>query len=808
MIVLREAVSGAADEKDEQEAQRLLGRALYVAGRFEDALELFRRLAIVDERHQRHHGAGGKAGSPRHTALYAQALVCHGMLLERSDLHHNRLAQGVEHAGFPDDPGLPLSLFRRAAQLYLGQIEHTKRTPVLPGSSQTSSDSDCQYAIHRTIMLLAVAGEVNEALAVSKRSLRTALPVAFRLHILQCASTLLIRTLSKPTGTYGDSGSNDGGSGSSGGGGGGRGGSSRGGRNHGNSRNSASHFIANTEDEEAILLLLLEMYTLETQAAGGFGPSPPSSSAEDDALEETACRICNAAWLVLPRYNRFQAVSDVCEKAMVMRHCRRAQFALASALACAARRGRALLVLKQSSSWAARDPDVLLLGAMLHLKEEQHDQCYLLAEKVYKCDPVNHRAQHLMGVCKLSESRRPQPIPNRLDVQSTAMQLLQSACSGDPQSGTYMFNCAVACVEARDMAMAEHYAKEATRLKHGRPTFMCLLALVWAARAKVDAAVFTCQAAAHENPDCLLPMQLMSRIVQKLYGAGQALALHQAVLLELATHRNQASALAKTDPHFAGPQYELLTQRVGISRSASSQDNTASVLSSVLTMQAPTRSSSTSKSAAQNQEAVRPHVDVWLQIANCFLALERFQDCESCIAEARAFGVPSADVESCAGSLAAVRGTQAGSKGETAKRSEPGHSQGGSSRGSGDARGGSSSSDGGGIANVGSGAAAARYFAEAQQLYDRALTIDPTHVQSLVGHARILMEQGFNLNAQAVLEEAVTMDPYCVEAWRCLGKALCDRGDQKEGAECLLTALELEGPTVPMSASKLPVSLF
>ena len=818
MIVLREAVSGAADPEDEQEASILLGRALYVAGRFEDSLEQLRRIAIVDERHwdpPPHGGSGGggsesKSESSRRAALYAQALVCHAMLLERSDQHqhqHHRAGppQSAAAVGFPNDPGLPLSLFSRAAQLYLAQVEHTKRAPVQPGASQTSSESDCQYAIHRTIMLLAVAGEVDEALAVAKRCLRTALPAAFRLHILRCASTLLIRTLPKPTGAYGVSGGNNSGNGGGGGGGGGGGsgggrGSSTargGGRSAGSGRSTASHFTANTEDEEAILLLLLEVYTLEMQSAAGL--VAPSTSAEGEELEEMACRVCNAAWLIMPRHNRYQTLIDVCEKAMMTWHCSRAQFALACALACSARQGRALLVLKQSSSWAARDSDVLLLGAMLHLNEGQHDQCYLLAKEVWKSNPAtHHRAQYLMGICKLEESRRPQPIPSRLDIQATALQLLQAACGSDPQSGTYMFNCAVACIEARDMAMAEHYAKKATRLKHGRPVFACLLALVWAARTKMAAALLACQAAADENPDCLLPMQLMSQIVHKLYGAGRALPLHQAVLLELATHRNQAPTTGKTDPHFAGPQYELLAQKSGVARSMSSRDNTASVLSSVLTAHAPARSLSASQSVAESSASLQPHVDVWLEIANCFLELEQFRDCESCIAEARNFGVISADVESCAGLLAAALGARAASaRDETAENWK-------ASDGKGEHRAGSK---GGSRGSVGEEGAAARQFAKAQRCYDRALAIDPTHAQSLVGQANILILQGFHLNAQAVLEEAVTMDPYCAESWRCLGNTFGERGDKTKQAECLLTALELEATTLPMPLSKLQSSL-
>ena len=297
-IALLERAASQTEGSEQQQASMLLCRALFAVGRVASALALARRLVIDDE------AAARLRPSPRASRIYAQALVCHAMLLERGDL------LPAPAAAFPDDPGLQLSLFRRAGGLYLEQLERDADTagratgdgraakqPAVTAvgdgdgsGARPTYQRDCQYAIHRSVVLLAGSadGGLADAVDLLRRCLQSPVPPVFRLHALRSARMLLQRSIAcgvhvAPLATP----------------------------------RNAQAFVPRSRDEEILLLMLLELEALD----------PTSSQQSQVALE-----LCDTAWLLLPRHRRPEVLVEICERGVACCSDPRLQLSFAFAL--------------------------------------------------------------------------------------------------------------------------------------------------------------------------------------------------------------------------------------------------------------------------------------------------------------------------------------------------------------------------------------------------------------------------------------------------------------------------------------------
>jgi tetratricopeptide (TPR) repeat protein len=82
-------------------------------------------------------------------------------------------------------------------------------------------------------------------------------------------------------------------------------------------------------------------------------------------------------------------------------------------------------------------------------------------------------------------------------------------------------------------------------------------------------------------------------------------------------------------------------------------------------------------------------------------------------------------------------------------------------------------------------------FAKSEQAFDKALSIDPRHVKSLVNLSRVLIDQKRHDDAIDRLNRAAEIDPDSVEVQRLLGRTYYSQGRTDEAEDAYRRALEL-----------------
>ncbi|XP_013921671.1 PREDICTED: tetratricopeptide repeat protein 7A-like [Thamnophis sirtalis] len=90
---------------------------------------------------------------------------------------------------------------------------------------------------------------------------------------------------------------------------------------------------------------------------------------------------------------------------------------------------------------------------------------------------------------------------------------------------------------------------------------------------------------------------------------------------------------------------------------------------------------------------------------------------------------------------------------------------------------------------------------EAKQLYDEALTVNPSGVEIINCLGLVLNKLGRRDLAQKVLQDAVQIQSTSHKAWNSLGEVLHAQGKNEAAVECFLTALDLESssPIIPFT---------
>ena len=244
-------------------------------------------------------------------------------------------------ATFPADPGAVLSLYQRAGRVYLSGLLPSASAVERQSMLMRSSDADCQYAIHRSVVLLVDGGRVAEAFRTLRRCLKAPiLPKRFRTHLMQVTAALLLRVL-PDAGRQEDADAH-------------QTDAVPAGPSAGSSSGLGGKYVPGSEDEELALLLVLQLQMMGRDAkthgeaggmgsraephadhgmggggggigrgrdGGGGGAARPGSASSGTGASTTpvlhsvsrsALSLTNAAWLVLPRYGHFTELIDVC----------------------------------------------------------------------------------------------------------------------------------------------------------------------------------------------------------------------------------------------------------------------------------------------------------------------------------------------------------------------------------------------------------------------------------------------------------------------------------------------------------------
>eukprot|EP00039_Didymoeca_costata_P030351 m.29146 g.29146 ORF g.29146 m.29146 type:complete len:793 (-) comp8068_c0_seq2:1376-3754(-) len=691
------------NDTDKFEALMLLGRALFVSGNLQDAYDIFCVIPISDADHDRN--SNSMRASPRVSLMYSQALVCFGLTLDTAAELNVELK---DKAGIDIDQGLPLSLFLRSSHLYISRLEAVRTVHQTNSVQQQCINDDFHHAIHRAVELLTANNDISEALKLLRRCLKCQrLPSQFRLHIIHVTSILLLRAVPEPLRSSEDILP----------------------MQTPTSTRGPSVFVPCSDEEEIALLLLLDFLTRR---------SDPGCVQLD---ERAAQRICDIAWLVLPRHSEFQLLARICEKVQFLsrEESTTADLALACTLACMSRYSSALQLLKNEKLLSHAESmrnifklDVHLIVALLYFKMDDYDQCFKHAQiSHFQRKTGFHVTNHLMGISKYLSAGLTHDIMLRQHGEEEAMMLINKAVEERPDIEKYTRNLAITCLQTRNMVAAEFTAKSSylrgqNFSKSG--TSILVLALALSGRKRLRDAIKLCQAALKEESigqDIRLKL-FIAQAVAYIDGPEKALRLYQALLKD-AARMFQSSHIYDID--FVGG----VTDLSGSDVDDGSQDGSIATF---------VKSAATSLS---RNECGAPYYSfwlakAWLQTTECFLILRKYLDCESCILEATAM-LPENNVEALYMS------------GQVEDLQEN-HSK-------------------------------------AMQLYEQALQQNPTHAPSLRAMAVAVREENLRM-AKNLLLSSVKADPYQHEAWLELGVTLTEMGEHTAGATAIQTAEDLE----------------
>jgi tetratricopeptide (TPR) repeat protein len=83
-------------------------------------------------------------------------------------------------------------------------------------------------------------------------------------------------------------------------------------------------------------------------------------------------------------------------------------------------------------------------------------------------------------------------------------------------------------------------------------------------------------------------------------------------------------------------------------------------------------------------------------------------------------------------------------------------------------------------------------LARAEQAFDEALTLDPTHLKSMLNSTRVLIERGKSTEALERIDGAVEIAPQSGEAFRLRGRVLAEIGRSDEAIEAYQRAAALD----------------
>jgi tetratricopeptide (TPR) repeat protein len=80
---------------------------------------------------------------------------------------------------------------------------------------------------------------------------------------------------------------------------------------------------------------------------------------------------------------------------------------------------------------------------------------------------------------------------------------------------------------------------------------------------------------------------------------------------------------------------------------------------------------------------------------------------------------------------------------------------------------------------------------KSEQAFEKALTIDPNHVKSLVNLSRVLIDQKRHDDALVTLRRAADIDPESIQVYRLLGRTYHTQGKTDEAVDAYRRAIEL-----------------
>eukprot|EP01137_Pigoraptor_chileana_P019370 Opistho-2@80319 len=550
--------------------------------------------------------------------------------------------------------------------------------------------------------------------------------------------------------------------------------------------------VSNDEIEESVLLLLLE----ESEALG----SAVASIADRDVLSRFTSDITSIydrLTIALARRSQFAACAEALDRSMRFSfECPYVWLQFGQALEANGEHKRAAMVFKQLCAskegsgnilahlYAAKiylvslnEPDTALELASAALELAQAERKRTASREGLDPSKVNvagwpspsnsahltARAAEYVGmsharlasVARLEERRRSH--------LRQAIDNLHQAFALDPVCPRIAYHLALQYAHIREIGLAVAHVKKALEADRSFIPALHLLALLMSARRHDDVALRILDSALELSPGHMCIMALRAKLQERFESPAIALGTYRTML-----------KLWRDDPLMQEASSSRLLQRVtaegthGIARSPSGVN--VNTLDDVNASETASVRPASSKNGLDTlidtpaPEAMAGEVSsaravtlcsLWLAVADVFTTLGQYTDAKMCLEEARILFPLSPEVYYQFGRLAAAKGDSK----------------------------------------------------EAELEYAKALSLDPSHISSLVGAGTVFRIAGKPNVAELHLTEAAALDPTNHQVWYNLGLVLRDRDEPQKAVDCMLAAVDLESTAPVMPFASIPCIL-
>uniref|UniRef100_A0A915PVY3 Tetratricopeptide repeat protein 7 N-terminal domain-containing protein n=1 Tax=Setaria digitata TaxID=48799 RepID=A0A915PVY3_9BILA len=554
---------------------------------------------------------------------------------------------------------------------------------------------------------------------------------------------------------------------------------------------------------EEILLLLLISEVLATKDVV-LSRAEELADSRQNSLR-VAKSVYNLLTLVLSALRQYELLSSIHEKAMKFANeDKYLWFQFALTLLCHGRYIRASRILTQCLAIEQYDDSSLgqhLFAASVAIEHlGQYDEAISHAEKAFRMCEGNWLSGRCLLLKAIALSMKAETLvrySERSEMQLEVIKLFENAAAMDPHDDLVHYYCARQYAIARDLQTARDWCEKTLELNPEMPSAIMLLALIFTAQKDYKAALELIVDALEDFPTNypLTVLKLMLEV--KFSRVDEALSSSQHLLFfwksretnlfeepnanlartaseesqkigqseSLLRSVNSRDAVTAT-PFIAAASLGILSSSALASMSASVGTGDATESGSVYTTQGTSDYGTSTVSVCSRQsKTMETHfmikANIWLELAELFLDLNRMDDVRPCIEEASSLYPCSYQALYIKGRLLAARAAKC----ENVVKCEH-----------------------------------LRSDAKASLL--GALAIAPSHVSSLRHLACIYRLEGNIPMAEKMLRDVVQIDPLHNDSWQALGMILSEDGRFEEALECysIASALNSSTPLIPFSA--------
>ncbi|VDK61460.1 unnamed protein product [Onchocerca ochengi] len=556
---------------------------------------------------------------------------------------------------------------------------------------------------------------------------------------------------------------------------------------------------------EEILLLLLISEVLATKDVVLNRAEELAASRQNSLL--VAKSVYNLLTLVLSALRQYELLSSIHEKAMKFANeDKYLWFQFALTLLCRGRYTRASRILSQCLTIEQYDDNTLaqhLFAANIALEHlGQYDEAINHAEKAIELCERNWLFGRCLLLKAIALSLKAETVVrynNRNEMQLEVIKLFENAAAVDPHDDLIHYYCARQRAIARDLQVARDWCERTLELNPEMPPAIMLLALIFTAQKDYKAALELVIDALEDFPTNY-PLTVLKLLLEVKFGrVDEALASSQHLLY---FWKNQETNLFEEPNAYtaqtANEESQKSVQNGSLLRSVNSRDAvsatpfiaaaslgilSSSALASISTSTGTDATdngsvyttqgtsdygTSTVSLCSRQSRTMETHfmmkANIWLELAELFLDLDRMEDVRPCIEEASALYPSSHQILYIKGRLLAARAAKC----ENVAKCEH-----------------------------------LRSDAKASLL--GALAVAPSHVLSLRHLAHIYRLEGNIPMAEKMLRDVVQIDPLHSDSWQALGMILSEDGRFEEALECYSTASALNSSTPLIPFSTLPV---